>query len=102
MISQTCLTPPTGVPVEVMTHWAWLVGPPLGADSVLPAGHDVVPYPAGVGAGDAPTALEMLAPDRASRPTAADNITPVRTRSSRGLLELRTSPPHDASRSTRK
>ena len=38
MISQTCLTAPTGVPVAAITHWA---GPPplVGAASVLPAGH---------------------------------------------------------------
>jgi hypothetical protein len=41
MISHTCLIPPTGVPVEVMTHWTSLGDPPRATCSVLPTGQDV-------------------------------------------------------------
>ena len=38
MISHTCFTPPTGVPVEVMTQVSWKGDPPLGVWRLLPAG----------------------------------------------------------------
>ncbi len=91
MMSHTCLTAPTGVPVEVITHCAWLLAPPAGSCNELPAGHDV-----GVAAdadGMDATEVEMLAPDRAISPMAADAIVPVRTRCCRNLFEIRTSPP---------
>jgi hypothetical protein len=37
MISQTCFTPPTGVPVELMTHSAVAL-PWVGTSRVLPVG----------------------------------------------------------------
>jgi hypothetical protein len=38
MMSHTCLIPPTGVPVDVITHWAWDVGAPLWTCRLLPTG----------------------------------------------------------------
>src|SRR5580698_8939267 len=91
MISHTCFTPPTGVPVEVITHCAWLVGPLLGTSSELPAGHAVPPGPGNDGAGGAAVAvLAMPAPERASSPTDAVTITPLRTRCRRNLCRMRT------------
>ena len=42
MISHTCLTAPTGVPVDVMTHWASERGPPRETCRLLPIGQLVV------------------------------------------------------------
>ena len=41
MISHTCLTAPTGVPVDVMTHWTSFAEAPCATCSVLPTGQDV-------------------------------------------------------------
>ena len=41
MISQTCLIAPTGVPVDVITHWSCPLVPPVGCSSSLPIGQVV-------------------------------------------------------------
>ena len=41
MINHTCLTPPTGVPVDVMTHCACELVPPVGCFKTLPTGQVV-------------------------------------------------------------
>src|SRR5580692_5558603 len=41
MMSHTCLIPPTGVPVDVMTHCTSLGEPPRATCNVDPTGHDV-------------------------------------------------------------
>src|SRR5580698_4982489 len=100
MMSHTCLTPPTGVPVEVITHCAWLLGPPLGTCNELPAGHVVPPGVGKDGEGAAPAVAEMPAADRARSMTDAVTITPFRT-PCRNLCGLRTSPPQYVVRSER-
>lgn len=76
--------------MELITHCAWLLELPLGICKVLPAGHVVAPgAAAGDGAGAAP-ALEILAPDMAISPTAADTIAAFRTRCCLNLCEIRT------------
>src|SRR5580698_4926726 len=99
MISHTCLIPPTGVPVEVITHWAWLLVPPWGTCRELPAGQEVL----GGAADDAgvPTnAFVMPTPEKsATAPTAAANVVPKRTRR-RIIPGFRTSPPDDRHRLT--
>jgi hypothetical protein len=81
--------PPTGVPVDVITHCAF-VGPPDATCAELPAGQLML----GVLADDAgvPTStLERLTPESDSAPTAVATTAPVRKR--RLIAEIRTSPP---------
>ena len=42
MISHTCLTAPTGVPVDVMSHWKSEPEPSRETCKLLPVGHVVV------------------------------------------------------------
>ena len=92
MISQTCLIPPTGVPVEVMTHCAWLLEPPLGNCNEAPAGQVV--EPAAATAEGAPTnADDTLATESAMSPRDAESIAPFRTRCRLIFFEIRTNPP---------
>jgi hypothetical protein len=74
MINHTCLIPPTGVPVDVMTHCAEALDPPAGICNEAPSGQVVeLAYDDGV-----PTkTLERLTPERANVPTAAATIAPV-------------------------
>ena len=60
MISHTCLIPPTGVPVDVITHCAWELDPPAGSCKMLPAGHVVDTF-------DCDTPAETLAMPRPER-----------------------------------
>src|ERR1700722_4052631 len=93
MISHTCLTPPTGVPVEVITHCAWLLEPPLGTCSELPAGQVDAPGAATDDGGAATAPVEIPAPARVNTPMAAMAIAPLRTPCCLRLREIRTSHP---------
>ena len=89
MINQTCLTAPTGVPVDVITHCACELEPPFGSCSELPAGQVV--ETAADADGVFTIAVDTLAPDSAMSPTAPESIAPVRTRCRLILFEIRTS-----------
>ena len=88
MINQTCLTAPTGVPVDVITHCACELDPPFGSCSELPAGQVV--ETAADDAGESAIAVETVAPESAISPTAAESNVPVRTRCRPILFEIRT------------
>ena len=86
MINHTCLIPPTGVPVEEMTHCASDSDPPRGTCRVLPNGQvvelayeDVVPK----------RAPETVNPVRVAIPTAG--AAPVRRRRRLIMCEIRMS-----------
>lgn len=75
MINQTCFIPPTGVPVDAITHSAW--PPPVGASKVLPRGHDgglAVAIPLEPGTKAAPPATAIPPPTNA---TAANKRLPL-------------------------
>src|SRR5580692_7822740 len=91
MISHTCLIAPTGVPVEVMTHCAWLLDPPWGTCNELPAGQVVL----GGEADDAvvpTTAVERPTPESAMVAIAAAAIAAERM-GRRLVIEILTNPP---------
>jgi hypothetical protein len=94
------LTPPTGVPVDVITHCAWLLELVVGACNVLPAGHvdAAAAETDGEGGGEAMAVVEMLVPVSARTPTAAVTIVPFRTLCCHSFFGIRTSSPHFASK----
>ena len=88
MISHTCFTPPTGVPVDLMTHCA--APPPIGACRDDPAGQLVLGSLAD--AAEFATPFEKLTADSESAANVAVSTAPVRALRRR-IFGIRTRPP---------